>query len=234
MRLDLPANGELLRTILRTLVFVGVILASVWAAAHWNAFEPRAMAGWADSHGATAPVVYLMIRLIGAIALVPGSVMAIGSGIVFGPVLGAIYNLIGSTIGAVAAFLVARFIAADWLNHRFGRSPRLQRLMQAVEVSGWRFVAFVRLVPLFPYNVLNYALGLTRIPLAQYTVTSIICMIPGDIAYVYLGYSSGELVTEGQAAVRHVLLAVSFLLALALLPPLVRAYLAPETARKLQ
>lgn len=230
---ELPANGELLRSVLRTLLFVGVILASVWAAAHWEAFEPRTMAGWAQTHGATVPFVYLAIRLVGAIALVPGSVMAIGSGIVFGPVLGAIYNLIGSTIGAVAAFLIARFIAADWLNRRFGSSPRLQRLMLAVEASGWRFVAFVRLVPLFPYNVLNYALGLTRIPLAQYTLTSIVCMIPGDIAYVYLGYSSGELVTEGQAAMRKVLLAVSLLLALALIPPLVRAFLAPETARRL-
>jgi uncharacterized membrane protein YdjX (TVP38/TMEM64 family) len=220
-----------LRSVLRVLVFVGVVLVSVWAASHWEMIEPRALAGWANRHPAAAPAAYLMLRLFGAIALVPGSVMAVGTGIIFGPVLGSIYNLAGSTIGAVAAFLVARFIAADWLVRRFGHSPGLKRLMRAVDTNGWRFVAFVRLVPLFPYNLLNYALGLTRIPLSRYALTSMICMIPGDIAYVYLGYTSGELATDGVTAVRKVLLAVSLLVALTLMPPLIRSYLAPPNSR---
>ena len=94
----------------------------------------------------------------------PGSVITLAGGALFGPVWGTFYSLTGATAGAAAAFLVARYLASDWVHRKAGGWTK--QLIEGVDKEGWRFVAFVRLVLLFPFNLLNYALGLTRIPLA--------------------------------------------------------------------
>jgi uncharacterized membrane protein YdjX (TVP38/TMEM64 family) len=100
------------------------------------------------------------------VAFLPGAVFGLAGGALFGPVWGSLWNLIGATLGATLAFLAARYTAGDWVARRTG--ARLKALVEGVEAEGWRFVAFVRLVPLFPFNLLNYALGLTRIRLDHY------------------------------------------------------------------
>jgi rhodanese-related sulfurtransferase len=98
----------------------------------------------------------------------------------------------------------------------------LQRLAAGVEAEGWRFVAFVRLVPLFPFNLLNYALGLTRIPLAQYVLASLVCMAPGTLAYAWLGYAGREALADNRSAINYGLIALALLAAIALLPRIIR------------
>jgi uncharacterized membrane protein YdjX (TVP38/TMEM64 family) len=93
----------------------------------------------------------------------------------FGPVWGTILNLAGATVGATAAFLVARYLA-DWVRRKAAR--RLDQLIKGVEAEGWRIVAFVRLVPILPFNLMNYALGLTHIRLVDYVLASFVCMLP--------------------------------------------------------
>lgn len=117
-------------------------------------------------------------------------------GALFGPLWGMVVNLLGATLGASAAFLLGRYVAGDRIRRMAG--GRLDRLVTGVEAEGWRFVAFVRLVPIFPFNLLNYALGLTRIPFAPYVLASMICMLPGTFAYTWLGYTGREASTGGR------------------------------------
>src|SRR4030065_574344 len=117
-----------------------------------------------------APLLFMGIYAISTVLFLPGSVLTIAGGVLFGPVWGTFYSLTGATIGATIAFLTARYLASDLILRKTG--GRLRRLINGVEAEGRRFVAFVRLVPLFPFNLLNYALGLTRIRLLHYVVTS--------------------------------------------------------------
>lgn len=180
------------------------------------------LTAWIAGFGMVAPIVFAAARIVGAIVLVPGSVMGIVAGAAFGVVPGAIYNLIASTLGSVAAFAIARYVAPDWIRTRIGERETVERLVSGVEAEGWRFVAFVRLVPLFPYNIVNYALGLTRIDLWHYTTATFVCMIPGDLAYVYMGYAAREAVSGNERAWQLGLSALGVLAALGLLPGIVR------------
>jgi uncharacterized membrane protein YdjX (TVP38/TMEM64 family) len=155
-----------------------------------------------------------------AARLVPGSIPTLTAGVLFGPVLGSLYALAGATAGATLAFLVARHLAADWVAEKAGR--RLKQLIAGVDAEGWRFVAFVRLVPLFPFNFLNYALGLTRIRLLDYVFASFVCMAPGAIAYTYLGYAGREALAGGEALIQKGLIALGLLALVVLLPRLIR------------
>jgi len=170
--------------------------------------------------GGWAPVVFMLAYALAAVAFMPGLVFTIVGGMLFGPVLGALYSLIGATIGAVLAFLLARYLAADWVGRRL--DGPLQRIVRGVEEEGWRFVAFTRLVPLFPFNALNYALGLTRIPLVPYTLATAVCMIPGVLAYTWVGHAGAETLAGGADGLRAVLIAIALLAAVAFLPRLVR------------
>jgi uncharacterized membrane protein YdjX (TVP38/TMEM64 family) len=149
----------------------------------------------------------------------PGSILTLVGGALFGPVWGTFYNLTGATLGAVLAFLIARYLAAGWVQARAG--GLLGRLVQGVEAEGWRFVAFTRLVPLFPFNLLNYALGLTRIPFLHYLIASYLCMLPGALAYTWLGYAGREAAGGGEGLIQKGLVGLALLAGLAFLPRLI-------------
>ncbi len=103
--------------------------------------------------GAWAPALHVLLFALGTVLFLPGSLFGLAGGALFGPALGAIVNLAGATLGAVAAFLIARYAAADLVRKRAG--PKLERLIAGVEAEGWRFVALVRLVPLFPFSLIE-------------------------------------------------------------------------------
>lgn len=213
-----------LRSFLRVALILAILLAIVWLAPKIQSLEADTVAAWFADFGPLAPLAFIVARVIGAVVFVPGSIMGIGAGILFGPIWGALYNLVASTAGAILAFSVARFLAPDWVARKVVHKKHLSSILEGIETEGWRFVAFVRLVPLFPYNLLNYALGLTRIKLSHYALASLICMIPGDIAYVYLGYAAREALAGNEAAVRIGLLSLGLLAALAFIPRWVRRY----------
>lgn len=173
-----------------------------------------------ESYGLAAPIIFIMFYALATAIFFPGAVLTLIGGAVFGPVLGTLYNLVGATIGATLAFLIARYLAGNWVTQRSGKT--LQEFQQGVEREGWRFVAFVRLVPLFPFNLLNYALGLTRISLPAYIIASFVFMLPGAIAYTYLGYAGSELVTGGEGLINKLLIAVSLLAAAGFIPGMVK------------
>jgi uncharacterized membrane protein YdjX (TVP38/TMEM64 family)/rhodanese-related sulfurtransferase len=175
---------------------------------------------WLGSVGPLAPVAYVMLYAIGTIAFVPGMIFALAGGALFGPFWGSIWNLAGATLGATLAFIVARYIAGDWVARKAG--GLLKRATDGIDAEGWRFVAFVRLVPLFPFNLSNYVLGLTRIPLHHYVLATLVCMAPGAVAYTWLGHAGRGALAGETEAIRYGLLALGLLAAIALLPRLIR------------
>ena len=133
-------------------------------------FDAAALSAWVQDAGAAGPVVFITVYAAATVLFLPGALLTLVGGALFGPVWGTLWNLTGATLGGALAFLIARYLGADWVSRRAG--PRLQRLNDGVADEGWRFIAFVRLVPLFPFNLLNFALGLTRIRFATYVVAS--------------------------------------------------------------
>lgn len=208
-------NKGLLRSILVLLLIAGIAL----AVSYRDAISAEALQGWIDGFGLAAPLIFMLIYAMGTVLFFPGSVLTLAGGAIFGPLWGTLYNLTGATLGATLAFIVARYLAADWVEQKSG--GRVKQLKEGVESEGWRFVAFVRLVPLFPFNVLNYALGLTRIKLSHYILTSYICMLPGALAYTYLGYAGREAVAGGAGAIQKGLLALALLAVVSFLPRLI-------------
>lgn len=208
------------KTVLRILLGL-VLLAAVGAAvALREHFDAAALQAWVEGAGAAGPLVFMALYALATVLFLPGSVLTLAGGALFGPVWGTLWNLSGATLGASLAFLISRYLGADWVTRRAG--PRLQRLNDGVTSEGWRFVAFVRLVPLFPFNLLNYALGLTRIPFLAYVLASWVFMLPGAIAYTWLGYAGREALAGGEGMIRNILIALALLAAVAFLPRFVR------------
>ena len=208
-------NNKAARMLLLTLIVAGIGAAILYR----DHFDAQLLAQWIESAGVAGPLLFILIYAAGTVVFLPGSVMTLAGGALFGPVLGTLYNLIGATIGATLAFLLARYLASDWVERK--TDGRLKQLKQGVEQEGWRFVAFVRLVPLFPYNLLNYALGLTRLRLSHYIIASFLFMLPGALAYTYLGYAGREAITGGEGLVQKGLLALALLATAAFLPRLI-------------
>src|SRR5215813_7854569 len=204
----------------RLALWLLIAAVAVWLALNRYHLDPALIESAIHDLGLLAPLGHVVLFALGTILFVPGAVFGLLGGALFGPVWGAVLNLTGATLGATAAFIVARYAAADWVRRKLG--GRLDRLIVEVEAEGWRFVAFVRLVPLFPFNLTNYALGLTRISLKHYVVASLVCMMPGAVAYAWLGHAGREAAAGNTAAIRYGLIALALLAAITFLPRLVR------------
>lgn len=165
-----------------------VVLAGIgYALAQRESFEAGGFEAWITGFGPWAPIVFIGVYAAATVMFLPGSILTLAGGALFGPLWGGVYSLTGATAGAVIAFLVARYLFSDWLMARGGR--RYRRVIEGVEQEGWRFVAMTRLLPFVPFNLLNYALGLSRIRTAHYVATTVICMVPGAAGYAWLGYA---------------------------------------------
>ncbi len=203
------------KTALRIILLLLVVLGTGLAILYRDQLDASALQAWIQSAGMVGPLLFILIYALSAVFFLPGSVITLAGGALFGPLWGTIFNLAGASLGAMLAFLLARYLASDWVERKTG--GRLKQLKNGVEGEGWRFVAFVRLVPLFPFNLLNYALGLTRIKLSHYLLASAICMLPAGFAYTYLGYAGREALAGGEGLIQKVLLAIGLLAMVAFL-----------------
>ena len=147
-----------------------------------------------SSYGGLAPAIYILIYSLAPVLFLPGLPITIVGGIAFGPFWGVIYTITGATIGASLAFLVARYVARDWVSSKL-TGPKWEKLDSEVAQHGWKVVAFTRLIPAFPFNLLNYAFGLTKVSFLQYAVTSFVCMLPACIAFIVFSSSLLGLIT---------------------------------------
>ena len=194
---------------LRLLLFL-LLLAGITAALlNRDLFDISVIKANLDKLGIYAPIIFIGLYIIATLFFFPGSLLTLAGGALFGPWLGTLYNLTGATLGATLAFMLSRYIGSEWVQQKAG--GLLQKLLDGVDAEGWRFIAFVRLVPLFPFNILNYALGLTRIKLIPYMLTTWICMFPGGFAYTWLGHAGSEAASGSENVVQNILIAIALL-----------------------
>lgn len=150
-----------------------------------------------NAMGPWGPVLFVIVYALAAVLFIPGSVLTLGAGAVFGVLKGFAIVSIASTVGATAAFLVGRYIARDWVANKIQGNSKFDAIDRAVAREGWKIVGLTRLSPVFPFTLLNYAFGLTQVSLRHYILASWIGMIPGTIMYVYLGSLANVTVGTG-------------------------------------
>jgi uncharacterized membrane protein YdjX (TVP38/TMEM64 family) len=144
-----------------------------------------------NSFGAVGAIAYIALYIIATVAFLPGSIVTLGAGVVYGVALGSIYVFIGATLGATAAFLIGRYLARDWVYKKIAGNEKFKAIDEAVGKEGFKIVLLTRLSPVFPFNLLNYAFGVTGVSLKDYLL-GFVGMIPGTIMYVYLGSLAGN------------------------------------------
>lgn len=203
MKLSVISRQILLLTCL-TLLGLSISIAPVWAqtSAINAGFNPQTLLKnsleWIESLGTIGAIAFIIIYIVATVVFLPGSVLTLGAGVVFGVWLGAIYVLIGATLGAIAAFLVGRYLARNWVAKKIADDANFSAIDRAVGKEGLKIVLLTRLSPIFPFNLLNYAFGLTGVSIKDYIIGSV-GMIPGTIMYVYIGSLTGNLALIGTA-----------------------------------
>jgi uncharacterized membrane protein YdjX (TVP38/TMEM64 family) len=213
------------------LFVVALLAAGIVAAWHWRRlFDPLVLIGLIGGNP-MAPLAFIAVHIAGSLFFVPRTLLALGAGLIFGMWWGILWAALGSLAGAVAGFLAARYIRSGFLDRaavaESAGPARFATLLKRAEHGGWRMVAVVRLVPVIPHSLTNYALGLTKLHIGAYAVGSLIGQLPLTIAYADIGAAGGQ-VLLGAAGWRHAVLWPS-LIGLA---ALVLSALIPVVARR--
>ncbi len=147
---------------------------------------------WVQSLGVFGPIAYIVIYNLATILFIPGSLLTLKGGCLFGLFWGSVYVLTAAIIGAILAFIVGRYLSRDWVSQQMNKHPKFQAIDLAVAKEGWKIVLLTRLCPIFPFNLLNYAFGVTQVSLKDYILGSF-GIIPGTVMYVYMGSLAGDL-----------------------------------------
>ncbi len=150
--------------------------------------------------GPWGAVAFIALYILATILFIPGVILTMGAGFVFGVLRGSIFVSIASTVGASMAFLIGRYLARQWVSKKIESNERFLAIDEAVAREGWKIVGLLRLSPVFPFNLLNYSLGITRVSLRDFFFASWIGMIPGTVMYVYIGSLAGDLAALGADA----------------------------------
>ena len=151
---------------------------------------------WIQDLGAIGAIAFVALYVTAAVLFIPGTILTLGAGAVFGVALGSIYVFLGATLGAIAAFLTGRYVARDWVARRIEGNAKFKAIDQAVAKAGLKVVILTRLSPVFPFTLLNYAFGVTQVALKDYVI-GCVGMIPGIVMYVYVGSIAGNLAMLG-------------------------------------
>src|SRR5437867_3091988 len=205
---------------LKWLVYVIAGVALVLAVKYFHVQDLlKSALDWIGNLRPWGPVIFVGLYVVATVLFIPGSVLTLGAGAVFGVVLGSVCVSISATLGATAAFLVGRYLARDAIARKIEKHEKFATIDRAVADEGWKIVLLTRLWPVFPFTLLNYAFGLTRVKLSHYVLASWLGMIPGTVMYVYLGSlvnigaghrqrTTGELVLYGVGLLATVAVAV--------------------------
>lgn len=178
--------GRILKAALVLAAVVALVVLGGQAAPYLESFKE-----WVQGLGVWGPVAFIAGYALATVAFAPGSILTLAAGSIFGIAYGVLYVFTAATIGASAAFLVARYVARRAVERRVQGDPRFAAIDRAVADEGRKIVLLLRLSPIFPFNLLNYALGLTSIRFVDYLVASV-GMLPGTLLYVYLGAVGGD------------------------------------------
>ena len=183
---------------IKVIIFFALILALLVAAKYFHAQELfRLSLEGVAGLGSWGPILYIVIYVLGCLLFFPGSVLTLAGAALFGFIKGAILVSVSATLGATCAFLVGRHLARDWVAQKIQLNEKFKAIDEAVAREGWKIVILTRLSPIFPFNLQNYAYGLTRVSLRDYFLASWVGMIPVTILYVYIGSLAGEVAQIG-------------------------------------
>jgi uncharacterized membrane protein YdjX (TVP38/TMEM64 family) len=188
-----PATGKK-SSVIRPLLFL-LLIAVVIATQYFHLeqyLDQERLRRFGAEHEVLLPLIYLAVWTVGPLFL-PGLPITLAGGVLFGPFWGVVYTAVGSALGAALVFLVARYLARDWVTAKLA-GTRLMSLDDKVARHGWKIVAFTRLIPVFSFSLLNYAFGLTRISFWPYLAATFVCMLPATIAFVYFSSNLLDLV----------------------------------------
>jgi uncharacterized membrane protein YdjX (TVP38/TMEM64 family) len=197
------------------LVFLGVVLA-LSARNVALLFNPQALFNGLNSLGVWTVPVFLMAHVLATAVGVPGSFLVFVGGAKFGLWWGSLWSLIGSTTGAIAAFLVARYLLQGWFHRRFAQHRLYQNIDKMMDTHSINCVLAVRFAPLSPFNLVNFLFGLTSVPLGAYAVGTLVGIAPGTVAYTWIGLAGVEAI-RGEG-LWPLTLALSFLAVLSVVP----------------
>lgn len=186
-----PKSNAVVRVLLLGAVTAAILAARALGAGQY--LEQDKLRGLIEGCGLLAPALYVIFYTVAPSLFLPGLPITIAGGILFGPFWGVVYTITGSTMGACLAFLISRYLAREWIEGKL-KSPRWKKLDEGVERHGWKVVAFTRLIPLFPFNLLNYAFGLTRVKFLHYAVATFLCMLPACIAFIVFSSSLSDVI----------------------------------------
>ncbi len=179
-----PRSGISLKWVAAAILVVGLVFMRIYLpVGDW--LEELNL--WVAEMGPQGMVVYGGVYVIATVLFLPGSVLTIGAGFLFGVVNGTIVVSTGSTVGATLAFLISRYVARDWVAKKAASSARFEAIDRAIGIQGWKIVGLLRLSPVIPFNLSNYLYGLTSVRFMPYVISSWLGMIPGTVMYVYLG-----------------------------------------------
>ena len=153
---------------------------------------------WIEELGFAGAIVFLLLYIVACVFFLPGFILTLGAGAIYGIAKGTVLVSVSSTLGATAAFLVGRYLARDWIARKIEQNAKFRAVDEAVAKEGWKIVGLTRLSPIFPFSFLNYAYGLTQVSLRDYFFASWIGMLPGTVIYVYLGSIAGNLANIGE------------------------------------
>ena len=188
------------KSIIKILIAVGVVAAVYLVLRYYGVTDDIRLENvpkiktWVAGFGRIAPLVYIGLYLVSTVFFLPGSPVTVLAGFVFGPLWGIFYASVASIISISIAFLIARYVARDLVEGWVKNNAQFRKIDEQVEEQGWRILMFTRLVPIFPFNLQNYAYGLTSIRFSTYVLVSAIFMLPGTAVFVQLGgaFVSGE------------------------------------------
>lgn len=178
---------------IKTICFISALVALVTCALTFQHHSLEIIA-WINELGWLAPVLFIITYSLATILFLPTMVLTLAGGAIFGPIIGTILNLIGASCGAAFSFLITRHLVYDWFSRK--RGTKLNKLIAGVDQKGWMFVAFLRLFPVVPFNLVNYGLGITGIGFRLYLITTIIFLIPAEILYTYFGYAGMDALSQ--------------------------------------
>ncbi|WP_285908039.1 TVP38/TMEM64 family protein [Pseudodesulfovibrio pelocollis] len=156
---------------------------------------------WVGSQGVMGPVIFAGVYAVATVLALPGVLLTIMAGAVFGSVVGVLTAIVGATVGASLCFLISRYLARESITFLLNKNEKFRRLDDLTEKNGAIIVAITRLVPLFPFNLLNYGFGLTKVPFRTYVLWSALCMLPGTILYVVGTDAIATAMRDGQIPV---------------------------------
>lgn len=186
---------------IKAIVALAVAVALFFVASHFNVFATvgaffESTLDWIREAGPLGSLIFMLIYVAATVLFLPASVLTLGAGAVFGVFAGAFYVIIAATIGANLSFLIGRYLARDRVAKMIEGNAKFRAIDQAVAEEGWKIIGLIRLSPAFPFNVLNYALGLTQVSFRDNLIGTA-GIIPGTFMYVYIGSLAGSLAMIG-------------------------------------